>query len=82
MVMGEATVEATVEAMGEAMGEAMVAEEAMFLQCTRHIPEEATAAAEVIRDMDIPDLRLILPSTMVRKNNLSQTFASKLYSFA
>ncbi len=67
MVMVEATGVATGEVMGEAMGEAMVVEEAMFLQCTRHIPEEAMAAAEVIRDMDIPDLRLILPSTMVRK---------------
>ncbi len=60
-------VEVTGEATGEVSGEAMVVEEAIFLQCTRHIQEEATAAAEVIRGTVIPDLRLILPSTMVRK---------------
>ena len=60
--------------------EAMVAEEATFLlRCIRHIPEEATVAAEVTRDMDTLDLRLILLSTMVRKIIFSKRYVSKFF---
>ena len=56
----EATEEVTAEVTAEGTVEA-TAEEVTFLLFTQHIQEE------IIQAMGILDLRLILPSTMVRK---------------
>jgi hypothetical protein len=56
----EVTAEVTVEVTAEVTAEA-TAEEVTFLLFTQHIQEE------IIQAMGTLDLRLILPSTMVRK---------------